>query len=469
MAELYKAYLSKAGFSVTAVGTGAAALASIDATIPDVVVLDLHLPDMTGLDVLAKVVASGAATSVVVVTTDASIKSAVEAMRAGAFDFIVKPFSAERLATTARNAAARAPARQPLAARDPAQAKSFQGFIGESPAMKSVYRAIEAAAPSNATIFITGESGVGKELCAEATHNLSRRRGGPFVAINCGAIQKDLVESELFGHVRGSFTGAIADRPGAVKQADGGTLFLDEIGELRLDLQTKLLRFLQTGEFRPVGASRAEQSDLRVICATNRDPAAEVAAGRFREDLYYRLHVVPIALPPLRERGDDALLIAEALLSQYAKEERKSFRRLSPSARDALLTFAWPGNVRQLQNVLRNAVVMNDGETLTADMLPLPVGPNESLVASDTRDLRALLAEASAQPRAPTGPAAFDPATWRQTGDILPLDELERAAIERAVAICEGNVPRAAAFLRVSPSTLYRKRLSWDADQIKAS
>jgi len=460
MAELCRAYLAKAGFEARVAMDGASALAAIHEAMPDVVVLDLHLPDMAGLDILARIVASHAPASVVVATTDASIKTAVDAMRAGAFDFIVKPFSAERLVTTVRNAAALAPDRREGAEAGDSK-KSFQGFIGESAAMKAVYRAIEAAAPSNATIFITGESGVGKELCAEATHRLSRRGKGPFVAINCGAIPKELIESELFGHLRGSFTGAVADRHGAVKQADGGTLFLDEIGELRIDLQTKLLRFLQTGAFRPVGASRAEEADLRVICATNRDPLAEVAAGRFREDLYYRLHVVPIALPPLRERGDDVLLIADALLAQYAAEERKRFKALSPAAKEALRAYAWPGNVRQLQNTLRNAIVMNDGDTLTADMLPMP-GAVEA-----ARELRGLLAAAA--PRAPASSASIDPAAWREVGDIAALEEIERAAIERAVAICEGNVPRAAAFLRVSPSTLYRKRQSWDIAPAKAS
>ena len=467
MAQLYGAYLDKAGFATSLVADGASALASIQARPPDVVVLDLHLPDMDGRDILARIVASGAATSVVVVTTDASIKVAVEAMRAGAFDFIVKPFSADRLVTTVRNAAARSPVR--VESVESASARtSFQGFIGESTAMKTVYRAIESAAPSNATIFITGESGSGKELCAEAVHHLSRRGKGPFVAINCGAIPKDLIESELFGHLRGSFTGAVADRPGAVKQADGGTLFLDEIGELQIDLQTKLLRFLQTGAFRPVGASRAEQSDLRVICATNRDPAAEVAAGRFREDLYYRLHVVPIALPPLRARGDDVLLIADALLRKYAAEESKGFATLSPSAREALRAYPWPGNVRQLQNVLRNAIVMNTGDTLTAAMLPLPARPEETL---DQRidALRELAAPAAPRARAGGHSIATDPATWRDIADIIPLEDLERVAMERAVAICEGNVPRAAAFLRVSPSTLYRKRQGWEADGAKAS
>jgi two-component system repressor protein LuxO len=466
MAQLYGAYLEKAGFAATLVGDGAGALAAIEAHAPDVVVLDLHLPDMDGRDILARIVASGATTSVIVVTTDASIKVAVEAMRAGAFDFIVKPFSSDRLVTTVRNAAKRSPSRIE-SVEVASERTSFQGFIGESAAMKTVYRAIEAAAPSNATIFITGESGSGKELCAEAIHKLSRRGKGPFVAINCGAIPKDLIESELFGHLRGSFTGAVADRPGAVKQADGGTLFLDEIGELQIDLQTKLLRLLQTGAFRPVGASRAEQADLRVICATNRDPAAEVAAGRFREDLYYRLHVIPIGLPPLRARGDDVLLIADALLRKYTAEEQKSFRAFAPSARDALRLFAWPGNVRQLQNVLRNAIVMNEGDTLTDAMLPIPT-QIEDMLDSRIAELANMATRAAPDVRLDHS-NPNDPATWRDIGDIVPLEDIERVAMERAVSICEGNVPRAAAFLRVSPSTLYRKRQSWEQGNAKVS
>ena len=450
MAELYRAWLTRAGFAADVVGSGRNALASLAAGAPRAIVLDLNLPDMSGLEILKRVVNEKLPTSVVVVTTDGSIKVAVEAMRAGAYDFIVKPFNAERLATTVGNACERASLKTQVDVfRDNFARKSFCGFIGESLAMQAVYRAIESAAPSNATIFVTGESGTGKELCAEAVHKLSRRGNGPFVAINCGAIPKDLIESELFGHLKGSFTGAVADRPGAVKQADGGTLFLDEIGEMHVDLQTKLLRFLQTGTFRPVGGSRDEKADLRVVCATNRDPLADVAAGRFREDLYYRLHVVPIQLPPLREREDDVVLIAGELLKQFAAEEQKPFRALSADGAGALRAYDWPGNVRQLQNVLRNAIVMHQGEEVTAAMLPIPraAEPPAELVRP-ARPVRA----------PPAGAPGGDPANWRGVGDIVTLAEIERVAIDRAIALCEGNVPRAAAFLGVSPSTLYRKK-----------
>ena len=457
MAELYRIYLEKAGFEAAIVGSGAAALEALDAGAPTAIVLDLHLPDMPGMDILKRVVADKLPTSVVVVTTDGSIKIAVDAMRSGAYDFIVKPFTADRLVTTVGNACQNASLKTQVAVlRDNFARKSFCGFIGESLAMQAVYRSIESAAPSNATIFVTGESGTGKELCAEAVHQLSRRRSGPFVAINCAAIPKDLIESELFGHLRGSFSGAVADRTGAVKQADGGTLFLDEIGEMQFDLQSKLLRFLQTGAYRPVGGSRDEKADLRVVCATNRDPLAEVMAGRFREDLYYRLHVVPIQLPPLREREDDVVLIAEALLRQFAKEEAKQFEAFSSAATEALRAYDWPGNVRQLQNVLRNAIVMHDGVDLTASMLPLPRAAEIAL-------------EAPVTPQKPSGNAAgaaapqvSGPEGWRTIGDIVALAESERAAIEKAIEICEGNVPRAAAFLGVSPSTLYRKKQGWE-------
>jgi two-component system repressor protein LuxO len=301
-----------------------------------------------------------------------------------------------------------------------------------------VYRVIEAAAPSRATVFVTGESGTGKELAAHAVHRLSPRAAGPFVPINCAAIPRELIESEIFGHVRGAFTGAVADRQGAAQAADGGTLFLDEICEMDLALQGKLLRFVQTGQFQPVGSTRLVSVDVRFICATNRDPMAEVKAGRFREDLYYRLHVVPLRLPPLRERGEDVILLAEAFLARAAKEEGRRFVRLAPDAKAALLAHSWPGNVRELENAIRSAVVLADGEELTAEMLPAAVraGPRPARQVE------------SAPPTEP----------------IRPLAEVEREAIERALRATGGNVPRAAAALGISPSTLYRKRASWAAE-----
>ncbi len=248
------------------------------------------------------------------------------------------------------------------AANEIAKEGRFCGLIGASLPMRAVYNVIESAASSRATVFITGESGTGKELCAQAIHQLSPRRDGPFVAINCGAIPRELMESEMFGHVRGAFTGAVGSREGAIARAKGGTLFLDEICEMDLSLQVKLLRVIQSGEFQKVGGSETERADVRYVCATNRDPWSEVQAGRFREDLYYRLHVVPCAMPPLRERDDDVLLLARHFLALYAKEEGKAFTDFDEGAVRALRRYPWPGNIRELQNVLRNTVLFNQGD-----------------------------------------------------------------------------------------------------------
>jgi DNA-binding NtrC family response regulator len=302
--------------------------------------------------------------------------------------------------------------------------------------MAQVHRTIGSVAPSMATVFITGESGTGKELAAVAVHTLSNRATGPFIALNCGAIPPDLLESEVFGHMKGSFTGAISDKPGAAAAADGGTLFLDEICEMALPLQTKLLRFLQTSTIQPVGATRPQKVNVRIICATNRDPMDYVERGLFREDLYYRLYVVPIHMPPLRARETDTVEIAEAALARFAAEEGKAFAGLTPETRSLLLAHDWPGNVRQLLNVIRNVVVLHDGGPVTPDMLPPEV-------------LR-LARKANAAP-APTVSATAG----------LTLAQIERQAIEDAIARHGGSVPLAARELAISPSTLYRKLESW--------
>jgi DNA-binding NtrC family response regulator len=305
-------------------------------------------------------------------------------------------------------------------------------------------------AASKATVFITGESGTGKEVCAEAIHRQSPRSDRPFVTLNCAAIPKDLLESELFGHVKGAFTGAYTDRQGVAAQADSGTLFLDEIGEMDMAVQSKLLRFVQTGTFQKVGGSKTETVDVRLVCATNRDPLKEVEAGRFREDLYYRLHVIPIALPPLRERGEDILPIALRFLTDFSEEEGKDFAGFDTQAELRLRTYLWPGNVRQLQNVIRNIVVLHQGKQVTPEMLPPPLDKPvvESVVASV---LAPLVSPATA---GPVGVSA-----------IRPLWVVEREAIERAIEACDGNIPKAAALLEVSPSTIYRKRLSWQGQE----
>jgi two-component system repressor protein LuxO len=379
---------------------------------------------------------------------------AVEAMQAGASDFLVKPFAPERLTVTVANVMERAALRRQvavLAAGSPRQ--GFAGFIGAAPAMQAVYRILENAAASRATVFVTGESGTGKELAAEAVHGISPRKGGPFIAINCAAIPKDLIESEIFGHVRGAFTGAVADRIGAARAADGGTLFLDEICEMDLALQGKLLRFIQTGTFQPVGSGKMMQTDVRFVCATNRDPLEEVRAGRFREDLYYRLHVIPVQLPPLRDRGDDVLALAEAFLGKSAAEEGKRFQRFDAEARATLMRHAWPGNVRELENAIRTAVVLHDGEVVTAAMLPATVREP----AAKPQAAPALPAPVTApEPVVPLAPRAVE-----STKRIRPLADTEREAIEEAVRLCGGNIAKAAAFLGISPSTLYRKQESW--------
>jgi two-component system repressor protein LuxO len=441
LAALYREYLRDEGYEILHAPTLAKARAALAAEPPDAVLLDLRLPDGDGLALLAEISAGRSPPPVVVMTAHGSVGTAVEAMRAGASDFLVKPFAAERLVVTLANVIERAALRREVASLSSgAPRRGLAGFIGAAPAMQAVYRIIENAAVSRATVFVTGESGTGKELAAEAVHGLSPRRDGPFVALNCAAIPKDLMESEIFGHVRGAFTGALADRPGAARAADGGTLFLDELCEMDLALQGKLLRFIQTGSFVPVGGTKPVGTDVRFVCATNRDPLEEVRAGRFREDLYYRLHVVPVQLPPLRERGEDVVLLAEAFLARCAAEESKRFVRFAPEALALLRAHRWPGNVRELENAIRTAVVLHDGEEVGAAMLPMTVQ-----------------AAGAAPPGGPAGRAA-DPARR-----IRPLAELEREAIEEAIRLCAGNIPKAAAFLGVSPSTLYRKREAWTA------
>lgn len=445
LAELYRAYLRDAPWRFLHVASAAEARRLLDGRGAEAVLLDLNLPDAKGLDLLREIRSRRPAPEVIVITAHGSVATAVAAMQAGASDFLVKPFPRERLLVTIANALERRRLASELAAlRQSADRTTFAGFIGGAGAMQAVYRIIENAAASRATVFITGESGTGKELAAEAIHRLSPRRDKPFVAINCAAIPRDLMESEVFGHVRGAFTGAVSDRAGAASLADGGTLFLDEVCELDLALQGKLLRFIQTGSFQRVGSTRTEQVDVRFVCATNRDPLEEVRQGRFREDLYYRLHVIPIAMPPLRERGEDTVLIAEAFLARFAAEERKDFRGFTAEAKQALLAHAWPGNVRELENAIRTAVVLNDGDLLDASMLPAP-----------------LLRSGRAQPAALARPRDPQPDAAQL---IRPLAEIEREAIERAITLCGGNIAKAAAHLGVSPSTIYRKRAAWGAD-----
>lgn len=463
LGQTYRAMLASDGHDVELCIRADEAIARLESFLPSVLLVDVNLPDMSGLEILRLVRSRGLPVEVVMMTAQGSVQLAVEAMREGAFDFIMKPFSPDRLKITIRNAHERRRMANTLAEiTDTFDRNHFASFIGRSLPMQAIYRIIQSAAPSNATVFVTGESGTGKELCADALHRLGKRSKAPFVAINCAAIPRDMLESEIFGHAKGAFTGAISDRKGAVLQAHGGTLFLDEICEMDLALQAKMLRFLQTMTVQRVGEDQVRPVDVRVVCATNRDPQAEVAAGRFREDLFYRLHVVPVELPPLRERDDDVLLIARDFLSRYSKEDGKSFSGFSPEVEAIFRSFAWPGNVRQLQNIIRNIVVLSDGPLVELASLPRELHGSAQLS-------RPMLAEPFATVGRPLERIPQPISILSAKTVIEPLEITIRRVIEEAVDQCGGSIPRAAAALDVAPSTLYRRIQSWQEADVAAS
>lgn len=446
LARVYQEYLRDEVYEVTHVSTVAESMQALNRDTPDLCVLDLRLPDGNGMQVLRYVQEQQIPTPVVIITAHGSVETAVEAIQAGAADFLEKPFTADRLIVTLKNALEHGRLKAIVDSLESLRTDTYAGFIGSSISMQAVYQIIDNAAPSKASVFITGESGTGKEVCAEAIHLRSPRAEQPFVALNCAAIPRELIESEIFGHVKGAFTGAQTAREGAASRADGGTLFLDEIAEMDIDLQAKLLRYIQTGSFQKVGSAELEKVDVRFICATNRDPLAEVEAGRFREDLYYRLHVIPIELPPLHERDDDVLAIGRSFLEQYSIEEGKAFIGFHPDVEQILLQYDWPGNVRQLQNVIRNIVVLHDGELVSRDMLPSPL----NRVVMHTPAAVQAGSEATSLSPEITGPEG-----------IRPLWQIERDVIEQAIAACGDNIPKAAALLDISASTIYRKRVTW--------
>jgi two-component system, repressor protein LuxO len=455
LSMLYRSVLAKSGHRVACAFNLAEARTHCERTRPSLVLLDLQLPDGDGLDLLASLRRDAPETRTIVITANGSINRAVQAMRAGAFDFLVKPFDEARLLSAVDNALASAPDDNPEEEGAGTEPAGFQGFIGRSPAMQDIYGMIRSIGRSTATVFITGESGTGKEVAARAIHAVSTRAAKPFVPLNCAAIPRDLLESEVFGHLKGAFTGALSDKPGAAAVADGGTLFLDEICEMDLSLQTKLLRFLQTSTIQPVGAARPIPVNVRIVCATNRDPAEEVRQGRFREDLYYRLHVVPIHMPPLRSRPEDIMDIARASLLEFAAEEGKSFTGFEPEAAAMLAARPWPGNVRQLLNVIRNIVVLQDGPLVRPGMLPAEIVAGPVAVPAGVTQMPPPVARSSAS-------------ATRARVELLvgtPLADVERELIEATIAHCEGSIPRAAKVLGVSPSTLYRKLESWTGAQ----
>ncbi|HCH4136642.1 TPA: sigma-54-dependent Fis family transcriptional regulator [Vibrio parahaemolyticus] len=496
LAILYKQYVKDEPYDIFHVETGRDAIQFIERSKPQLIILDLKLPDMSGEDVLDWINQNDIPTSVIIATAHGSVDLAVNLIQKGAEDFLEKPINADRLKTSVALHLKRAKLEDLVEnIQSTFDRHNYHGFIGSSLPMQAVYKTIDAVAPTSASVFIVGESGTGKEVCAEAVHRQSDRRDKPFIAINCGAIPRDLMESEIFGHVKGAFTGATTDRKGAATLAHGGTLFLDELCEMELEMQKKLLRFLQTGTYTPLGGTKEMKVDVRIICATNRDPLTEVEEGRFREDLYYRVHVVPIDMPPLRERGSDIVTLAKHFLTTYAKEDKKKFSNIDTEAQHVIKHYEWPGNVRQLQNIIRNIVVLNNDEKVTVAHLPAQltqkktqartVTPVHVESSSPSCNLNGHNAPAmQTQPIEPVQPVQEVPAQQTQPtvgvetpshslspyfnadGSIRPMWQVEREAIQNAIAYCDGNVLNAAVMLELSPSTVYRKKQAWEADEV---
>ena len=437
MVALIALGLKKRGFTVVPFGAGADALAAIPGRDVDVIVTDLNMKGMTGLELCQRVAADRPDIPVLMLTAFGSFETAVGAIRAGAYDFITKPVEIEALAIAIRRAAEhRALRGEVRRLREVVANTRGRGeLLGASPAMQQVFQLIDQVSATDATVLITGESGTGKEVVAREIHNRSRRAAGPFVAVNCAAVPEALLESELFGHAKGAFTDAKQSRAGLFQQAGGGTLFLDEIGEMALVLQPKLLRALQERRVRSVGAEAEVAIDVRLVAATNRDLEEMVEDKRFREDLYYRINVIHVPLPPLRARGGDVLLLAHHLLRHYAAVFDKKVVGISTAAAERLLTYDWPGNVRELSNCLERAVALANFEEIQVDDLP------DKIRAAATR-------------RHPT-------LSGTEIPELLTLEEIERRHVIRVLEACEGNRTDAAKVLGLDRKTLYRKLLRW--------
>lgn len=481
-AMLYENYLSDYSH-VSVAYNGEEALALFEKTDFDLILLDVQLPDMSGIDILKTIRKKDRKVAIIMVTAHGSVDIALEAMKNKANDFLAKPFEKARLVITVSNLLKEHELADILEKYESSCARdSFERMVGRSLPMQSVYNTIENSANSKATVFITGESGTGKELCAEAIHRRSNRSDQEFVALNCAAIPKDLIESEIFGHIKGAFTGASSTRKGAADKANGGTLFLDEIGEMPIELQSKLLRFIQTGKFQAIGSNKEVTTDIRFVCATNRDPLQEIKNGRFREDLYYRLNVIPIDMPPLRQRGDDIILLAQRMLEDQNKNEGKKFQEFTPEVRDIFMNYPWPGNVRELGNVIQNIVVLNEGKKVSPEMLPFSLTengdtyplpqrtiansalriPEEKILSTANESVEIEYKTHADNTRASLVESEQKPS------EIRPLWLAEKEFIESAIAYCDGNIPKAAVLLEISASTIYRKKQQWETKIEKA-
>ncbi|MBL8613528.1 MAG: sigma-54-dependent Fis family transcriptional regulator [Myxococcales bacterium] len=428
-----KTLLKKHGYEVEVADSGESALAQVDTFGPDVILTDVRMPKMGGLDLLATLKAKQNPATVIVMSAYGNVDLALEAMKAGAYDYVGKPFKPDEIVLALRKAEEReALKRENRALKEQIrEANQFESILAKSPSMVEIFRTISKIADFKTTVLIQGESGVGKELVARAVHTRSSRKGQPFVPINCGAIPENLLESELFGHKKGAFTDANADRRGLFEEANGGTLFLDEIGELPLNLQVKLLRVLQEETIRRLGDTKDVKVDVRIIAATHRDLAAEAKAGRFREDLFYRINVLPIVIPPLRSRREDIGLLVDHFIARNNARLGTHIRGLSPEARKLMMEYAWPGNVREVENTIERAMVLCESDVLGAQDLPDRVRE------------------------------ALDPVQVHlQSGELSvkkTIAAIEEILIRRALQKTKGNRTRAAELLELSHRALLYK------------
>jgi two-component system, NtrC family, nitrogen regulation response regulator NtrX len=423
------------GYQVDAVESGEDCLDRVTRAAFDVILLDVWLPGADGLSTLARLRERQVDVQVVMISGHGNIESAVRAIKLGAFDFIEKPLSLEKTMLVVRNALRQRRLEAENRALRARVDRNLQ-MVGESYAMRQLREQVAMAAPTNGRVLIYGGNGTGKELVARTVHALSRRRGGPFVEVNCAAIPEELIESELFGHVKGSFTGAVSDRRGKFELADGGTIFLDEIGDMSLKTQAKVLRALQEQVVQPVGGTSSVQVDVRVLAATNKDLPAEIRGGRFREDLYFRLNVIPIFVPPLHDRQEDIPQLAGHFMGGFAREYGRRVKALDPGAVAALQEYPWPGNVRELRNVIERLIIMVPGDVITARDLAFLEGP-----------FAAYAEGAASESESEAGQMTLQAARSR----------FEREFILKALAAQQGNISRTADALGVERSNLYRK------------
>jgi len=432
MCDLLKAGLSRRNFSVSTYLSGGEGLAALSQNVTDVVLADINLPDMNGLDICKTIADNASDIPVVIMTAFGSMDTAIDAMRAGAYDFVTKPLDMDILALALERAVRYRGLQQKVkrlsdAAMEP---RRFDNLIGESPVMEELFSQLSRIADSEASLLITGESGSGKELTARAVHSLSRRKAHPLITINCAAMPAQLLESELFGHTRGAFTDAKSHHKGLFLEADGGTLFLDEVGEIPLNLQPKLLRVLEERCVRPVGSSSEVPFDVRIIAATNRDLESAVEDNLFREDLFYRLNVIQISMPPLRSRGTDILLLARKFVEQFSARQKKAIEGIAGSTAQKLLEYPWPGNVRELRNAIEHAVALARFDHIVPDDLPekIRLFQNDYVVIADNDPMK-----------------------------LVPLEEMERQYILHVLKSTGDNRTLTARILQVDRKTLYRK------------